>query len=307
MSSRKAGAPEQPSSTCSQDNKSSEAVALDLTIRPIRILALESFIKEALGDLPMEDRLEIARQCTLVFEEWRDILVAEVPADFAQHKDLTIEEIACASESVLKVETDWNPIHNNIDLVRTLLDEGYAPLVDLASKYSRLGVLAVSALIDPVQAGRADSLIYLVTLIQRSLVDRLIWAKQQFFRLYGWGVEELLIPLQHQRDVMLPAVLATEKQRAALEKAAPKGAAANKARAAAARAQWRKIAWDLFERNHAWGVKDVVQRIHDTDRQLGGRTYSAATIRRAIKGVRQEWRKDFEARGRRTGLYGVDR
>jgi hypothetical protein len=97
------------------------------------------------------------------------------------------------------------------------------------------------------------------------------------------------------------------KQLASLAKNRATGMLVNKQRAADAHAQLRQLAWELYERNPAWGLKDVVQQIYNTAEQIQGRTYSAVTIRRVIKDVRQEWRRDFEARGKKAGLYTLDR
>src|SRR5208282_5954447 len=96
---------------------------------------------------------------------------AQLPPESARCAELTIEQIRCAPDSVRAAEIDWNPLRNNVDLARKLLDEGYAPLVDLASKYGHLAVLAITALNDPINAGRAESLVYVVTLLHGALRD----------------------------------------------------------------------------------------------------------------------------------------
>lgn len=126
------------------------------------------------------------------------------------------------------------------------------------------------------------------------------------------SIQESTFLIKVMTDCAVEHVNAQNTQRAKrlepLNKYRAEGARANKEHAAEAHARLRQIAWDLYERDPTCGMKDAVQHIlHlQTAGEIQGRTYSAVTIRRHIKGVHEEWRKDFDARRRKTGLYRLD-
>lgn len=261
---------------------------------PLIVFMLEVLISVELEGLSINERTELKQQSKCILDEWRNRHGGELALLSVDHDDLPLAQLR-GSPTILLAEFERNILRNDIDLAQKLLAEGYQPLVRLVSEHGYMRVLATIALNDTIQAGRADSLVYVLCLLHSGLQHRLNAAND--------GVKHLsALPEELRKGTDAwktahwaltgPAFKSSLKQKTTLAKNRAKGALRNKQRAAENHARWQEMSQDLLVRRPEWFLAEHVSHIqnHAAGKKDNGRPYSAATIRNVIKGGRKKMR-----------------
>lgn len=272
-----------------------EGAASQVTMRPVRLIVIESLLNDEIADLPDDKRDELRRRSQEVVQDWRACHAEELSREGDRQEDVPIEQLYGTGMGIV-IENQRNALRNNIDVALKLCLEHYPPMSDVVSKFGENAVLASVALSDPRPTGRADSLVYLLILLfnkyRHAFETSKTYAKEMFERAHTEQQEQTEWLWSHLdaatsgwftsatqfRDVVYriaPVLDARRKSNAALSEHRSRGSQAIKERAAENRRIWRLLAKDMLGRHPTWTIDKLIDFIHTTE--AGQNVYSDGT------------------------------
>jgi hypothetical protein len=249
-------------------------------LRPASLKALESLVDKIFFRLTPEEWGTIADDWFGLLEEWQLLHPDKLPAE--------LNAGGCSP-----AESASDTPRNELDFALRLFAEDPTALAAHRAVYGEEAVLAFIAITDQFSAGRADSLVRLLTKAYSALHEGHTRARDALRERTG-ALEEA----NRFRQKAKPELEARARQKAALDNGGrANGAAENRKRKAVHVGVVSRLYDECIKEHQNWPLKRIAQYIYDNGqlkKNKKGDPIKAGTIESILKALR---------RGRRQELY----
>ena len=258
----------------------------ELVLRPASLKALESLVDEIFLRLTSDNWGPIADDWFALLDEWQLLHPDKLPAE-PNARGRSPDPASAAPR-------------NHVEFALRLFAEDHSALAVHRAIYGEETVLAFIAFVDGFNAGRADSLVLILTKVYCALLERYTRARDTVRVRTGKLEEANRLQDEAKRDVE-----ARRRQKAALDNGGrANGAAGNRRRRAAHEAIVSRLYDQYVEGHPNWPLKTMAHHIYETGqlKKKNGKPISHGTIEDMLEAIRRSRQEALAAQEERVRI-----